>query len=135
MSAIDARCAALVALGLLLAVSAASAQSYGPVTPPSGTNEVVTVTAPPPHLRQRSEIGAPIVNVSLSREVRFDDLDLRTASGAHALRSRVRQTARALCRQLDEQYLVTEDDGNSCINTALDDAMAQADSAIGSERY
>jgi UrcA family protein len=123
----------LIALAAL--TTAASAQSYGPVTPASGTSEVVTVTAPRPHERQRSTIGAPIVNVSLSREVRFDDLDLRSARGAHALRSRIRDTARALCRQLDQQYLVTEDDSRSCIRTAEHDAMSQADSVIGSREY
>ncbi|HWA90609.1 MAG TPA: UrcA family protein [Rhizomicrobium sp.] len=115
--------ATLAAFALL--TTAAAAQSYGPVEPPSGTNEVVTVTAPRPHERQRSEIGAPIVKVSLSREVRFDDLDLRTARGAHALRNRVRDTARALCHQIDQQYLVTDDDTHSCIRTATQDALAQ----------
>jgi UrcA family protein len=121
----------LLALGAVLVATSASAQTAAP----SGTHEVVTVTAPRPHERQRSTIGAPIINVSLSREVRFDDLDLRTAGGAHALRARVRDTARALCRQLDQQYLVTEDDGRSCVTAAEDDALAQADSAIGSEEY
>lgn len=129
------RSSMLLALGVALAATSASAQSYGPVAAPSGTHEVVTVTAPRSHERQRSTIGAPIVNVSLSREVRFDDLDLRTSGGAHALRARVRDTARALCRQLDQQYLVTEDDTRSCITTAENDALAQADSAIGSPEY
>jgi UrcA family protein len=116
----------LAALGLTLAASAASAQSYGPVTPPSGSNEVVTVTAPKPHQRQRSTIGAPIVNVSLSREVRFDDLDLTTPTGARELRARVRHTAKVLCDQLDQQYLTTQDDGQGCVSTATDDALEQA---------
>lgn len=124
----------IAALGLTLAASAASAQSYGPVTPPSGSNEVVTVTAPKLHQRQRSTIGAPIVNVSLSREVRFDDLDLATASGARELRARVRHTAKALCNQLDQQYLVTEDDGKGCVGAATQDALEQADSAIHGAR-
>lgn len=131
----NVRSSTLLALAIALAASSASAQQYGPVAAPSGSHEVVTVTAPRPHERQRSTIGAPIVNVSLSREVRFDDLDLRTARGAHALRARVRDTARALCNQLDQQYPVTEDDSRSCITTAQNDAMAQADSAIGRTEY
>lgn len=124
------RKAALLIAGLALTATAAAAQSYGPVTPQSGTNEVVTVTAPHPHQRQRSDIGAPIVNVALSREVRFDDLDLTTASGARTLRDRVRHTASVLCREIDQQYLVTEDDSHSCVSAALDDAMGQANAAI-----
>lgn len=125
---------AALTLGLALAATAASAGPYGPATPPSGTDEVITVTAPHPHETQRSAIGAPIVNVSLSREVRFDDLDLRSDRGARTLRDRVRHTARALCRQLDSQYLVTDDDSRSCDGAALDDAMHQADDAIASAR-
>lgn len=124
----------LLALGMALAATTALADPYGPVTPPSGANEVVTVTAPRPHETRRSKIGAEIVNVSLSREVRFDDLDLRTASGARALRDRVRRTASALCRQLDDQYLVTDDDSVPCIRAAVDDAMHQADAAIAEAR-
>lgn len=122
----------LLALGLALAATSASAQSY---SESNGPNEVITVTAPPKHEQQRSSIGAPIVNVALSREVRYDDLDLRTARGAHALRDRVRSTARDLCRELDQRYPAAEDDIGSCQRHAVYDAMAQADAAIGDERY
>jgi len=125
---------AALALGSALVATAAGAAPYGPVTPPSGMDEVITVTAPRPHERQRSSIGAPIVNVSLSREVRFDDLDLRSDRGARELRSRVRHTARALCRQLESQYLVTDDDAYPCTSSAVDGAMQQADEAIESAR-
>jgi hypothetical protein len=70
------------AVALLLATTAL-AQSY------DGPTEDVIVRAPQ-HGPARSEIGAPIQDVSLSREVRFDDLDLRTVWGAQALRSRIR---------------------------------------------
>lgn len=125
---------ALLMAGLALTATAASAQSNGPVTPPAGSNEVVTVTAPRPHQRQHSAIGAPIVNVSLSREVRFDDLDLTTASGARELRARVRHTASTLCREIDQQFLVTEDDGTSCFSKARDDALGEADAIIAGAR-
>jgi UrcA family protein len=125
---------ALLIVGLALTATAASAQSYGPVTPEAGTNEVVTVTAPRAHQRQRSDIGAPIVNVALSREVRFDDLDLTTAHGVRELRARVRDAASTLCREIDQQYLVTEDDSRSCVSAALDDAMGQADAVIAGAR-
>jgi UrcA family protein len=77
----------------------------------------------------RPEIGAPIENLSLSREVRFDDLDLRTSGGAIALRDRVRQAALNLCQQLENQY-VAMDDSRPCYRTAYDDAMDQVDAAV-----
>ena len=113
------------AIALTLATSA-SAQYY------AGPTEDVIVRAPH-YGPQRSEIGAPIQNVSFSREVRFDDLDLRTVWGARVLRSRLRQTALNLCRQLDNQY-VTLDDNRSCYRAAYEDAMMQADDAIRSTR-
>jgi len=113
------------AIALTLATSA-SAQDY------AGPTEDVIVRAPH-YGPQRSDIGAPIQNVSLSREVRFDDLDLRTVWGARALRSRLRQTALNLCRQLDNQY-VTLDDNRSCYRAAYEDAMMQAEAAIRSTR-
>jgi len=108
------------AFALALAGSAFAQPSTGP--------EQVIVRAPP-YGPQRSTIGAPIVDVALSREVRFDDLDLRTVWGARALRERVRQTALSLCQQLENQYVVMED-GPPCYRTAYDDAMDQADTAI-----
>jgi UrcA family protein len=113
------------ALALVLATSA-SAQSYA-----SPTEEVIVRA--PQYGPQRSEIGAPIENVSLSREVRFDDLDLRTAWGARALRDRVRETAMNLCQQLENQY-VTMDDNRPCYRTAYEDAMDQAETAIRDAR-
>ena len=113
------------AIALTLATSA-SAQYY------EGPTEDVIVHAPQ-YGPQRSDIGAPIENVSLAREVRFDDLDLRTVWGARMLRSRVRETALNLCRQLDNQY-VTLDDNRSCYRAAYEDAMMQVDDAIRSTR-
>jgi UrcA family protein len=113
------------ALALTLA-SSASAQYY------AGPTEDVIVRAPH-YGPQRSDIGAPIENVSLSREIRFDDLDLRTVWGARALRSRIRETALNLCRQLDTQY-VTLDDNRSCYRATYEDAMMQVDDAIRSTR-
>jgi len=116
---------ATTAVALILATSAL-AQSY------AGPTEDVIVRAPH-YGPQRSDIGAPIQNVSLSREVRFDDLDLRTVWGARALRSRIRETALNLCRQLDNQY-VTLGDNRSCYRTTYEDAMMHADDAIRTTR-
>jgi UrcA family protein len=118
----------MFAAGTLALAFAASASAQ----PYTGPTETVIVRAPQ-YGPQRSEIGAPIENVSLSREVRFDDLDLRTSWGAQALRDRVRRTALDLCQQIENRY-VTMDDGPPCYRTAYEDAMAQAEEAIRSTR-
>src|ERR1700761_7364812 len=64
--------AGVIGLGF---TTAASAQDYGrPVYSANGPEEI-TITAPHRHT-ERSEIGAPIEDVALSRPVRYDDLDL-----------------------------------------------------------
>ena len=130
------------AVGLMLVASSASAQEYGPPAPGYyGPPEQVIVT-PPPYVTHRSAIGAPIVDASLSRPVRFDDLDLRTGWGARELRSRVSYTARTLCRQLNVMYPVTYDGGSDqwaatnhdCYRDAFERGMEQADGAIRTAR-
>ncbi len=64
----------------------------------SGIPERVVVTMLP---NKRSVIGAPIELRSISRAVRFDDLDLTTHAGRRELRMRVRETARNLCHDPD----------------------------------
>jgi UrcA family protein len=125
------------ALGLaLIASSSAGAQEYGQPAPGYyGPPEEVIVT-PPPYVRQRSAIGAPIIDASLSRPVRMDDLDLRTDWGARELRSRISYTARTLCRQLDTMYPVSYDGGTSqdCYRDAFAGGMEQAHGAIRAAR-
>jgi UrcA family protein len=131
------RCALLASIfGVALAASSASAQDYddsAPVYQSSSTEEVIV--AAPRHRIERSAIGAPIRDVALSRPVRFDDLDLTTDEGAYVLRERVRYTAQRLCRDLDSRYPITvAEDGPSCYQQALDDAMDQAETAIEDAR-
>lgn len=129
------------ALGLtLIASSSAGAQEYGPGPGYYGPPEEVIVT-PPPYARQRSAIGAPIIDASLSRQVRFDDLDLRTPWGARELRDRVSFTARTLCNQLNEMYPVSYDGGtdewptnHECYRDAFERGMEQAHNAIVNAR-
>jgi UrcA family protein len=124
-------------LTALLAASAlpAAAQDYRyeQTSYDNGPGEVVEVIVPR-HRAERSVIGAPIEDVALSSAVRFDDLDLTTSWGAHALRERVRETARTLCRKLDVRYPISVSGDPPCYDEALRDAMAQADAAIGAAR-
>jgi len=124
------------AAGLALAASSALAQDndrYGDGSYRNAPQEEVEVIAPPYHARS-SVTGAPIVNTALSQAVRYDDLDLRTDWGARALRDRIRATARDLCGRLDRLYPISTDDSPPCYRTALENAMYQADVAIGDAR-
>ena len=86
-------------------------------------SERIIVTAPREPLA-RSRLGGPIVDVSLSRNVRVDDLDLNTSDGMDRLRSRVSFTASTLCRRLDMFYPVAADGSPPCFRRAVDLAMA-----------
>jgi UrcA family protein len=123
------------AVGVALAASSASAQEYGPSGPGyyQGPPEQVEVYAPR-HRSERSDIGAPIQDVAISRPVRFDDLDLRTEWGARELRARIEYAARDMCNQLDTLYPVSTSDSPPCFRTAVDNAMYQADAAIDAAR-
>src|ERR1700691_4647349 len=88
------------AIVLSLAASSAQAQDYGPYGDGyrNASPEEIIVTAPR-HRQERSDVtGAPIRDVALSQPVRFDDLDLRTDWGAHALEERIRTAAHEMCR-------------------------------------
>jgi UrcA family protein len=134
------------ALGLALAASSANAQqydqygnpapNYGPPPgygPSYGPPEEITVYGPRRH-EERGDLGAPIEDVALQRAVRFDDLDLRTDWGARELRNRIEYTARVMCQRLDTMYPIKADDSPPCYRTAVDQAMYQADAAIGQAR-
>jgi UrcA family protein len=126
------------ALGLALAASSAQAQAYGDGPYGDGYRsapaEEIIVTAPR-HRQDRSDVtGALIRDVALSQPVRFDDLDLRTDWGAHALEERIRSAAHAMCRQLDIRYPISADNSPPCYSTAVADAMDQADAAIAQAR-
>jgi len=122
--------------GLVLA-SPACAQEYyngAPAYGPGyGSPEEVTITAPRHH-PQRSDIGAPIEDVALSRQVRVDDLDLRSHWGVRILRDRIQTTAHLLCDRLEAFYPATTGDSPSCYRAAVADAMEQADFVIARAR-
>jgi UrcA family protein len=122
------------AFGALLFGSSAGAQDYYSDTAYNDRNtETVIVTAPREYI-PRGHLGGEIVNASASKEVRFDDLDLRSAWGARELENRVKFSARALCDQLDVRYPIAVGDHQHCYRNAVADALAQADQAIAEAR-
>jgi|HubBroStandDraft_4_1064222.scaffolds.fasta_scaffold525181_1 UrcA family protein len=127
------------AMGFMAVATSAGAQDTGYYgsAPYSGPQEEVIVT-PPPYGPRVGHLGGPIENVSLSRPVRYDDLDLSSHWGAHRLRERVSFEARELCKQLDAMYPVSADDSsgwnNRCYDRAFEQAMYQADRVIAEAR-
>lgn len=127
---------AATAFGLALTALPAAAQDYDNGNDNSysnGPSEQIEVIAPRFHY-ERTPLGAPPGKLSLSETVHYGDLDLTTRQGAHELRMRIRDTAQEICTRLAEDYPVKQAPGTSCYKSALDSAMARADSAIGNAR-
>lgn len=149
------RTALMAAGALMLAAGAASAQDrgydrynpnygydrdYDDYDNPAGyvsPDEDVHI-AVPRYNNGISKLGAPNMRVFLSREVRYDDLDLRTRHGANILRDRVKLTARLLCRDMDQRWPVTADNGGdqiTCYHNASENALYRVHRAIVEARY
>ncbi|HKD23544.1 MAG TPA: UrcA family protein [Rhizomicrobium sp.] len=135
--------AMLIGGSLALMAQAAGAQNYGtnptPYPADAAPPENVIVSAPPVG---RSYIGAAIRNVSVSRTVRTDDLDLRTEEGAQQLRNRVFFTADSLCHWLNAMNPIDAEGWSSgmwprdsrCYRDAVQGGMKQAVNAVSAAR-
>ena len=114
---------ALVGAGLMMPGRPALAQPM----------ETVVVTAPrivqQTIVMGRSPTGAPIEETTISRVVKFADLDLTKPQDQDTLRTRVRDTSRDLCAELDKLYPFGAKDPD-CVKKSADRAMVQVDQAI-----
>src|SRR5690242_17060413 len=117
---------ALILGALGFAAAPALAQDYS-------DDSNLTVTAPRFHVEGNRMRSVP-ERVSLSTNVRYDDLDLRSYRGAHTLRGRVREAAQSVCAQLAEAYPFYQLNGTSCYKSALENGMVRADAAIRDAR-
>jgi UrcA family protein len=95
--------------------------------------EVVIVTPAHPG-PERSAIGAPIEDVSLSASVRTDGLNLQSPADMLAFQDRVRQTARRLCDRLQFRYPIGVPDEYRCVRKALENTSDQMDAVIRNYR-
>lgn len=124
------------AIGVVLAASAAHSQDVDrdrAVTYNNSATETIEVYGP--RLRvDRAPMNGPVSKISLSRNVRYDDLNLRTARGARELRVRIRNTAQDVCSLLADAYPVPQASGTSCYRTTLQDGLLWADEAIRDAR-
>ncbi|HEY5239156.1 MAG TPA: UrcA family protein [Rhizomicrobium sp.] len=127
------RTALLAAGALMLASVSANAQGAAYESGVYDSNENVEINVPRYQIPQNKS-GATYGVHSLSQQVRYDDLDLRTADGAYVLRARARLTARLMCNELDERYPLTTPDGQSCAKISTHEATYRANEAIAEAR-
>jgi UrcA family protein len=92
----------------------------------------VTVTATRPSAKTvgQSPRGASIEEVTLQRYVSYADLDLGTRRGARMLEARVKDTARASCKELELRDPITAPDAKQCLGRAVESAMIQVRAAV-----
>ena len=110
---------ALLGAGLAIATGAAIAQP----------TEVVTVEAARSIKTPAPSSVATVREVSLKGWVRYSDLDLATSAGASELQKRIEQTAKSLCKEIDDTYPLIEG-SDDCVKNAINSAMADARKAI-----
>ena len=119
--------------GMALAASSANAQDYGRIDNGYQDNGDVQIVAP--HFKvTTNRANGPLENVSLTTHVRYDDLNLRTWRGAHALKLRVRDAAQDTCMRIAEAYPFQQAFGTSCYKTALENGELRANAAIRGAR-
>ncbi|HEY2446755.1 MAG TPA: UrcA family protein [Rhizomicrobium sp.] len=119
---------ALLAGGAVPASAQPYDQAYGPAPP-----ESVEVIAPRITVDSH-RLNGPLERVSMSSEVRYDDLDVGTRQGARELRHRVISEAHNVCERLAEAYPFHTLQGDHCFRQAADNALVQADGAITKAR-
>jgi UrcA family protein len=112
----------LIGIGFAIAAGAAVAQP----------TEVVVVEAERALKAPSPSSVATVREVSLQGWVKYADLDLATEAGASELEKRIQQTAKALCKELDDEYPLIE--GGDCVKNAVDAAMVDARKAIDARR-
>jgi len=121
-------------IGLALAGSSsalAACGTYGGYDPP----ESVVVTAPTVSVSvEPGRLNGAIGKVSMSQRVSYADLNLCSAEGAQALKTRVRIAASNICRQLDGMVPYPMQGTGSCYQDAISGGMARAYNAMDDAR-
>ena len=115
---------ALVALGLASLSDVAMAQQQP---------DEVTVVAPREIARsQTGRLGARTEVVSVSQEVSYKDLDLKTPEGAKELNRRVTEAADDGCAELDRLFPMTLSSRlhNQCVRNSVQSTMNQINTAV-----
>lgn len=92
--------------------------------------ENVTVFAP--YVVEKSSTGMSkdrVTTVKVSRDVSYQDLDLKTAEGKAQLEARAKQAANDVCSELDKRYpknvYIPVSSNNDCVKNAIAQVMAE----------
>ena len=101
---------------------------------PSLAQEVVPVIASPFRSDRFPRAISPPGTMSLRVNVDYSDLDLRTRTGAHVLRGRIRAAADDTCNALALAYPVQELALTSCTHDARQWGLVRATRAINYQR-
>lgn len=76
--------------------------------------------------------GIPIEQLSLSRQIGYQDINIHSAKGVARLRHRIDRTARSACRELSTLYpnnVWTTSEG-ACVTNAVQSALQQLPSSV-----
>ncbi|MHB1871307.1 MAG: UrcA family protein [Steroidobacteraceae bacterium] len=79
---------------------------------------------------EMSGSGIPTEEVTVTRQVSYADLDLRTHAGTQALKERVKKAAELACKQIDELYPLEQGEAPTCIKQSVEMADSQVHEAI-----
>lgn len=111
-----------LAVGLCLTGSALAADELPTITIGAGVMTKTDIGT--------SSSGVPLEKVTITHRVSYADLNLATHAGAAELQRRVKETARAACKQLHELYPLEANDTFQCAKSAVAQASAQVENAI-----
>jgi UrcA family protein len=101
--------------------------------------EDVSVAAPREIIRQQVgrsfTTGGPIEDVTIIRQVAYNDLDLRKATDVDTLNARVEAAAREGCAELDRifPFTATRRSRRECMRNAIDSTTAQIYAALAAD--
>lgn len=119
----------------LVAASLLSVMAFGPPasaqTSQTGAYPEIVVVHP---LIRRADLVAPIMTVTISKPIAYNDLDLTTVYGAYTLRQRIRDAAHYICNRLQGLYFGGTPDRDTCYKSVKNQGQLEADSAFGGYR-
>jgi UrcA family protein len=78
----------------------------------------------------RTNSGAPVEMISLTRRVDYKDLDLKQQVSVAELETRVKEVAEEACAQLARAYPLSDPQTPDCVKDAVQKAMVGVKAAV-----
>jgi UrcA family protein len=115
-------------------VAAAALGASAPIAAQRVGDPIFQITVIAPRLvRQevgRTNSGASVEMISLTRRVDYKDLDLKRQVSVAELETRVKEVAEEACAQLARVYPLSDPQTPDCVKDAVEKAMAQVKAAV-----